>query len=326
MKISELLKNLKPSPEKMDLILVLGMSKSMLGNLQELKNYASNVVVVDANEQVWKKPVEQMQVSNVVFHSDVVSTSNAPQTFFTYNQVSYDGLINYALLDGSPKNLVQVSDFSVIPVTLTELVEKFSTVDSGKSVGLVIDIGSEGEALLSGLHETMFNRLGWCLLAPGSFSSLDYSHIGLTLQSFSEELLNAKKWFLFESKVKPELSQPTDDSGREIELAFLRDENQLLESQSREDLEKIKNLTEALARVSEAEEVYRAECLKLKSQVVELESLLEDAREDLARSRVVEEVAPISTHSEDLQEHLHKLNAQIDLLKELLFGRSESLG
>jgi soluble cytochrome b562 len=317
MKISELLKNLNCSTEKLDLILVLGMSKSMTSNLQELKNYSRTIVVVDANEHVWKKPVEQMQASNVVFHSEIVSTSSTPQTFYTYNLVSYDGLVNYSLLDESPKNLVKVSEYLVTPVTLPDLVEKFSPVVSDKNIGLVVDIGSEGEALLAGLPEFVFNRLAWCLLAPGSYSSLDYSQIGLTFQSFSEELLNAKKWFLFESKAVTVHSAPVDDSGREIELAFLRDENQLLESQSRDDLEKIRNLTDALAKASESEKACRAECLELKKQVEDLESLLEEARDD---------VAPRSAYSEDLQEHLLKLNAQIDLLKELLFGRTESLG
>jgi hypothetical protein len=324
LKAPELFKELNKHPDKLDLLVVLGMSKLTLNHLAELKSQAEKVLVVDANEEIWRKAIEQKNDDNILFQKAVISATAAECTFYSFNLLNHDGLVDFSTQASAPRNLAKVAEYKVKPVLPGDLINHAISLQAGQKIGLVIDIGQEGEAVLSSLSEHHIDHLAWCLLAPATFATLDHSELGLTIQSFAEEALTGKKWFSYcPIKAKPQAAL-VDYTEREIELAFLRDENRLLESQSRKNEEKIRLLSDELASVSAVSIQHRNECINLARQLSELESELKDVRHELAQAQIIEDVSPVFGMSEDVQAQILKLNAQIDLVKELLFGRSES--
>lgn len=304
--IFQTLGRLNQAQTKVDVLVVVGLSKPVLTALVPLAQLAQHVLVLEPNDMLWAAPLAAQGVDNLIHKSEVLASQAQPTSFFSFNVPSFDGLTNHAEHENAPPNLKLVDQFSVQTVTLSEVLEQTACAQNAKRLALLLDIGPEGQTVLNGLPESLSSLLAWIALAPARFDRLSQEAQGLVLQAIAEEPVTFKKWCFYER------GRPVFDSAPfEAELVFLRDEKQLLED----------NLQQREQRVQRLEQ----ELVGAQRTIAQLETQLEhltEAQQQL-QGQLKAQTSASHANAERVATELRNVNAQVALVKELLASHAE---
>lgn len=305
--IFQTLGRLNQAQTKVDVLVVVGLSKPVLNALVPLAQLAQHVLVLEPNEMLWAAPLAAQGVDNLVHQADVLAAQAQPSTFFSYNVPNFDGLRNHIEQDDAPLNLKLVDQFTVQTVTLADLLDKAPSAQQAKRLALLLDIGPEGQAVLNGLPEELASQLVWVALAPSRLDHLGQEAQGLVLQAIAEEPITFKKWCFYER------GRPVFDSAPfEAELVFLRDEKELLEDQLQQRLERLQRLEQDLVAAQRTI------------------NQLETQREQLAQAQqhlqneLKTQTTATNANAERIASELRNVNAQVALVKELFESSTEA--
>jgi hypothetical protein len=275
--------------------------------LAPLAQLAQHVLVLEPNEMLWAAPLAAQGVDNLVHQADVLAAQAQPSTFFSYNVSNFDGLYKHIDQEDAPLNLKLVDELTVQTVTLADVLNKAACAQHSKRLALLLDIGPEGQAVLNSLPEELTSQLAWVALAPTHLNHLGQEAQGLVLQSIAEEPITFKKWCFYER------GRPVFDSAPfEAELVFLRDENELLEEQLQQRLERLQRLEQELVAAQRSI------------------SQLETQREQLAHAQqhlqdqLKVQTAASNANAEHIASELRNVNAQVALVKELFESSTEA--
>jgi hypothetical protein len=305
--IFQTLGRLNQAQTKVDVLVVVGLSKPVLNALAPLAQLAQHVLVLEPNEMLWAAPLAAQGVDNLVHQADVLAAQAQPSTFFSYNVSNFDGLYKHIDQEDAPLNLKLVDELTVQTVTLADVLNKAACAQHSKRLALLLDIGPEGQAVLNSLPEELASQLAWVALAPTHLNHLGQEAQGLVLQSIAEEPITFKKWCFYER------GRPVFDSAPfEAELVFLRDEKELLEEQLQQRLERLQRLEQELVAAQRSI------------------SQLETQREQLAHAQqhlqdqLKVQTAASNANAEHIASELRNVNAQVALVKELFESSTEA--
>jgi hypothetical protein len=305
--IFQTLGRLNQAQTKVDVLVIVGLSKPVLNALAPLAQLAQHVLVLEPNEMLWAAPLAAQGVDNLVHQADVLAAQAQPSTFFSYNVSNFDGLYKHIDQEDAPLNLKLVDELTVQTVTLADVLNKAACAQHSKRLALLLDIGPEGQAVLNSLPEELTSQLAWVALAPTHLNHLGQEAQGLVLQSIAEEPITFKKWCFYER------GRPVFDSAPfEAELVFLRDEKELLEEQLQQRLERLQRLEQELVAAQRSI------------------SQLETQREQLAHAQqhlqdqLKVQTAASNANAEHIASELRNVNAQVALVKELFESSTEA--
>lgn len=318
------LSHLNQAHHKVDVLIVAGLSKPVLSALAQLTQWAKKIVVIEPNEAVWATALSHLSLEVLEYKPAVLAATTHETNYFTFNLPAYDGLHNHSNDVDAPSNLKLASQHSVTPIALDCLLQTYPWMQQAERVALLLDIGQESSNVLAHVSEFFKPKLAWCAVVPQQFDRLNYEGLSIQLSAFLEEPISSKKWFFYEA-AGAAMASAADVAQLEAELMYQRDETQLLEAH-------IQTLEARLAAQGQDMAAQQRQLEQLEAQRDRLTEKLIDAEEAEYQARraaqtVVEEVphkGPSAIPASVTQE-LIKVNAQVDLIKELLFGRTESI-